>query len=128
MRWVGLNLKQFLSSQEHILRDSDHLLECLRRVRIPSSAGLVKFDTKDFFMSGRRRDISSLASKCFPDGVQLCAKNLNDSIIRNQVITVPGVDKYWRDRVGRGMGLRQRFRVLFFCRIKDDGFFVIDGR
>ena len=151
MRWIGWNLKQFLSRQQHILRDSDHLIQLLRSVKVPSTARLVKFDIKDFFMSGHHDDISLLTSKCFPPAVQTGARDLIDSVIRNQVVTVPGVNKYWRVQVGTGMGLRcsgelsdctfyklaeekfatcsevqRAFGIIFYCRFKDDGFFIID--
>lgn len=103
-------------------------------------------------MSGRHDDISFLASKCFPDHSQSCARDMIDVVIRNQVVTVPGVQKHWRVQVGTGMGLRcsgelsdctffklaeenfavradiqQRYSILFYCRFKDDGFFIIDA-
>ena len=151
MRWIGWNLKQFLSRQQHILRDSDHLIQLLRSVKVPSTARLVKFDIKDFSMSGHHDDISLLTSKRFPPAVQTGARDLIDSVIRNQVVTVPGVNKYWRVQVGTGMGLRcsgelsdctfyklaeekfatcsevqRAFGIIFYCRFKDDGFFIID--
>ena len=102
-------------------------------------------------MSGHHDDISLLTSKCFPPAVQTGARDLIDSVIRNQVVSVPGVNKYWRVQVGTGMGLRcsgelsdctfyklaeekfatcsevqRAFGIIFYCRFKDDGFFIID--
>lgn len=93
-----------------------------------------------------------LTSKCFPDNLQVVARNLIDVVLRNQVVTVPGVPKHWKVKVGTGMGLRcsgelsdcrffklaeehfatnsevrQKFGILFYCRFKDDGFFIIDS-
>ena len=59
MRWIGWNLKQFLSPQQHILRDSDHLIQSLRSVKVPSTARLVEFDIKDFSWA-----VTMMTSRC----------------------------------------------------------------
>ena len=152
MRWVATHLKEFIKQQPHILRDSDHLLAQIRQVRVPKTAKLVKFDIKDFFMSGKHQQLADLASSCFPPDVQFEARCLIDCILGNQIVHVPGDERYWAVKVGTGMGLRcsgelsdtcffklceekfaadkavqQQYGVLFYCRFKDDGFFIIDG-
>ena len=152
MRWIGMHLKSFIAKHPHILKDTDQLLSQLKRLKVPSTARLSKFDIKDFFMSGRHHLLSDLASQCFPEDIRTDARCMIDCILSNQVVQVPGEQRLLSVKVDTGMGLRcsgelsdacfyklaeegfasdlevqQRYGVLHYSRFKDDGFIIIDG-
>ena len=54
-------------------------------------------------MSGRRQQLSDLASQCFPEDLRTDARCMIDCILSNQVVMVPE-DRLWSVKVGTGFG------------------------
>ncbi|CAE7846274.1 unnamed protein product, partial [Symbiodinium necroappetens] len=61
MRWISEHIRQFFSDKPHLLRDTDDLLFKLQSVVVSESAKLVRFDIRDYFMSGSHAQIADLA-------------------------------------------------------------------
>ena len=117
MRWIGMHLKSFIAKHPHIRKDIDQLLSHLKRLKVPSTARLIKFDIKDFFMSGRHHLLSDLASQCFPEDIlhfeqSSCAGSRRTAALVSQSWHGDGLEMF-----GRAFGRmflqtsRRRFRL-----------------
>lgn len=58
MRFVAHKIRGILEKHQHLLRDSDHLLSQIRGRRFSSACKIVKFDLKDFYMSGNHDELA----------------------------------------------------------------------
>ena len=105
MRYISSLLRPYLESYEHLVRDSDHLLCQMSKIVVPSSAVMVKFDIKDFYMSGDHKLILSSVAQFFPQGAKLCLEELTGLILRNQYVATSENEDYYRVCMGAGMGL-----------------------
>ena len=103
MRWVAKILGDTLRCLPHVLRDTDHLLQSLSSVVVPADAILLKFDIKEFFMSGKHRQLIEESSKNVPQEIRDGFYFMLQCIIKNQVVEVE--DHHWHVLIGSGMGL-----------------------
>ena len=152
MRWISEHIRQFFSDKPHLLRDTDDLLFKLLSVVVSESAKLVRFDIRDYFMSGSHAQIADLAARCFPQHLQTCARALIFFILSEQVVVIHGCDQAWKVRKGAGMGLLcageisdaalyflaeehfamdpeicAKYNIVFYSRFKDDGLYIVDS-
>ena len=149
MRWVAMLIQKHLEQYNHILKDTDHLLRLLREVQVPEDSWLLRFDIKEFYMSGTQQATSDAASTAFPSQFRDSATLMVDHILKSQIVTDGFSDKYFRVNIGSGMGLtcsgelsdgafcnlaekdfatnpeiQARYGILFYARFKDDGIII----
>ena len=150
MRWVAKILGDTLRCLPHVLRDTDHLLQSLSSVVVPADAILLKFDIKEFFMSGKHKQLIEESSKNVPQEIRDGFYFMLQCIIKNQVVEVE--DHHWHVLIGSGMGLicsgevsdisfyelaekryavapavQTRNHIHWYGRFKDDGLIIISG-
>ena len=151
MRYISSLLRPHLDPLTHLVRDSDDLISQMSKVVVPPSAMMVKFDIKDFYMSGEHSTILSSVAKFFPEGMRTCLEELTALILHNQYVATAGDKTFYRVCTGAGMGLtfagdladttfldlveqswlltdavRTHYNLVCYYRFKDDGFFVIN--
>ena len=150
--WIADVLRPHLQRHPHILRDSQHLLAQLRGVHVPATAKFIKFDIKDFFMSGDHAQLIHESSKPLDGSLLSAFRIILGAVLRNQLVAIDGVDnRAWNVAVGTGMGLlcsgevsdmafyymvehlfldneriRSKFGILYYGRFKDDGLLIVD--
>ena len=56
-RWVSSVLREVISQQHHIVRDSEDLIAKLKDIVIDNDTWFVKGDIKDFFMTGEANEL-----------------------------------------------------------------------
>eukprot|EP00959_Pyramimonas_sp_CCMP1952_P467524 9491775-Pyramimonas_sp.AAC.1 len=99
-------LKPKLRQQTHILRDTHDLLKQLGHVEVGAGDVFVRFDIKDFFMSGSHQELVDESSELLDDADdKRIYKILLLAILRNQLISAEGTDRLWKVELGTGMGL-----------------------
>ena len=153
MRWISEHIRQFFSDKPHLRHDTDDLYTKLQSVVVSDSAKLVRFDIRDYFMSGSHAQIADLAARCFPQHLQTCARALIFCILSEQVVVIHGCEQAWKVRQGAGMGLScagemsdaafyflaeehlamdpeicAKYNVFFYSRFKDDALYIVDSR
>ena len=134
--------------------DSQDLIRQLRGVAVHEDDRFLKIDIKDYFMSGDHHQLVHHSSEALEDPqTRQAYQTILGAILRNQLISVEGVrDRLWTVEWGTGMGLmcsgdvsdtafhymvedafitdagvRRRYGVTFYGRIKDDIFIILDG-
>ena len=153
LRRISWILRKRLAQPPHVLRASDHLIKVVSNVKMDDDTAFIRFDIKDFYMSGTH---AWLAEMCFSEVTDDTKgkpelKELLLAILRSQYITVPGQgDKSWRVTEGAGMGMsvagdvadlafyaaaerrlmliasiRRQHDVKLYARFKDDGLIVL---
>ncbi len=114
MRLVASTLREVLSRYQHILKDSDQLVKQLRHLRFPPSAKIIKFDIKDFFMSGRHSRLVAACTTHAPENFKGEFAELLTVILSNQFVALkcekqpdapPIYTEVRRVLSGSGMGL-----------------------
>jgi len=151
MKLIGSLLREELKKLPHLLVDSRDLLQKLGAFRVPSCARFVRFDIKEFFMSGQHADLANKGTMLLA-GPRNEFRELVRSIISNQLIRIPGINRGWRVTIGSGMGLsfsgelsdavfyelcekdfacsrevQKYYGVIHYSRFKDDGLIIFDG-
>ena len=154
MRLLSSFLTPILRSFPHILKDSEHFLVQLSTVHVPDGYKIVKFDIKDFFMSGLHADLLNETTSLVPEGAKRDVfRALLDEVLRSQhVRLVNHNNAAWRVMVGSGMGIvcsgevsdaaflkmaeigfildpstRTKYSILHYSRFKDDGLIILGG-
>lgn len=150
MRWISATIQHHLKQFNHILKDTDHLLQLLRNIQVPDNALLVRFDIKEFFMSGTHKAICEAAQHVFPPSCRKSALLMVEHILKSQIVTDEWSKKYFRVKIGSGMGLvcsgelsdsafchlaeqdfvatpsiQQKYGIVFYGRFKDDGLIIL---
>jgi hypothetical protein len=124
MRYIASILRRALKLQDHVLRDSQHLLGQLRCLTFPANVVVVKFDIKDFFMSGKHEQLLAACRKYAPAGFEQEFAGLLEAILTNQYVTmhvevVPNEPPVYHEVrkviVGSGMGLQCSGEVSDVC-------------
>ena len=75
------------------------------RVKVPRQAAILKFDIKEFFMSGAHSNLARASSRWRPPGEQLALRDLTASILDAQVVSCIETGLYYKVETGSGMGL-----------------------
>jgi len=152
-RYVASILKPVLAGLPHVLRDSTDLLRSLACVVVPDEARLVKFDIKDFFMSGEHDELLDTCCNEVSQDEEDDFRSVLKSILGSQYVSVRGCnDTVWKVVRGSGMGVvcsgevsdvcfyalaekhfcldphvRKKFDIMYYGRFKDDGLLIIGG-
>ena len=152
MRWLSLEFRKHLDYSPHILRDTSAFIQFVNTHILPANHVLIKFDIKDFFMSGEISDLISTCTKYFSSDMAPAGRQMLKAILHNQYIGVAGDKSTWRTVCGSGMGLicsgdisdlcfydmcekdfaltesvQSQYDISMYCRYKDDGFIGIGG-
>lgn len=153
LRYVSRCLRDFVTSQAHILRDSSQLAKLLAGVTVESDQSMLKIDIEDFFMSGRHSKLLELCAPKVPACRREGFKQMLAFVLDNQFVEVVPTSLYiWKVVQGSGMGLecsrevsdtafhclaeesvvlnptiRRKYRITFYARFRDDIFIILGG-
>ena len=153
MRWIMKCLNDRLVHLPHLLRDSSDLLCKAKRVRLTSTCRFIKFDIKDFYMSGSFSELTSFASRAVDCSIRTDFSLLLDAVLNSQYVRSPTSGEVYKVKVGTGMGMlasghvadaafyemvekpfilkastREHYSILFCARFKDDGILIFDAQ
>lgn len=103
MRFIAQEIRQYLSSARHLLKDSFALVKRLRRTRVRPHGRLVKVDIKDFYMSGLHSDLARDAASIFKGTIRDTVRHFILFVLQSQLVTFNGT--CFKVRNGSGMGL-----------------------
>ena len=153
MRCVMKCLNERLIHLPHLVRDTTDLLAKASRVKLTRTCRFIKFDIKDFYMSGSFEELTMYSSLAVDPAVRDNFKLLLDAILNSQYVSSPAQGKVHKVTVGTGMGMlasghvadaafyemverpfilrtstRKEFSLLFYARFKDDGLLIFDAQ
>lgn len=153
MRWIASILKPIVYKNDHVLKNSVHLLRQLEGLEVEPTDRLIKIDIADFFMSGNHRELASLATREVSPVLQQHVQDLLFFILDHQFVAQKGdPERVFKVMKGSGMGLicsgevsdlaflelveksfvlkphvQRKFGVKHYSRFKDDIFLVMKG-
>ena len=153
MRFVGEEMRRIVKTLPFLVKDSADFLRQLKGVSTPVDAKTVKFDTKDFFMSGRHDQLISRCSRQVAPELQQSFAEVLDAILSKQLVQQSsGAITLFRMKSGSGLEIscspeisnvcfgdmvekdyvalleaRGRYKTYFYCRFMDDGILIIGG-
>lgn len=148
--WVNKFLEGALSSENHMLRDSQHLVDVLANERFPEHGAMARIDLDHFFMSGTCDQLSDAASSVISDHkTRVLVMRAIRFLLTHQYVQSKYVDGVYMVCKGSGMGLRHsssicdaaffalcekpwslkpvvqnKFRIVMYYRFKDDVFIL----
>ena len=146
-------IRHELDKYSHLVKDSRAMVRLLTSVQVPPRALFVKYDIKEFYMSGDHNDLARDATSVLDGDVRGLLRESVLATLATQYVEVPGApNRVWRVEVGAGMGwmssgdiadsafltraeipfaLRRDswgpVGLLAYARFRDDGVFVFDG-
>ena len=148
MRWVTSLISPALKNS-HMIRDSFHLVDILQRRPLPPNSIFLRFDIKEFYMSGEHSELISRCAGYVPLASRAAFSSMTEFILGSQYVTVPGrPDHCYKVTTGSGMGLscsgalsdltfydlaevwataestKIQYEVWLYCRFADDGLIV----
>ena len=66
MKWIAAVLKERISHLPHLVISSEDLANKINKTRVSSNARLLKFDLKDYYLSGTPTELSEGATQHIP--------------------------------------------------------------
>ena len=114
--WLMQKLQVKLSSCDHILPDSNALVQRLARLSWKSTFRFTKLDVKDFYLTGSHEDIIDLASRDFEGNEANVVALTVRFLCSTQFVTsrwFPG--RLWRATRGTGIGLKRSGHLTDYC-------------
>ena len=137
----------------HLLRDSDDLVRKLRGIPLPDTCRFIKYDIKEFYMTGSHGLLIDESAKLVPIDDRSNYRMMAGAMLSSQYICSNMLpNRVFRAVVGSGMGMlpssdiadatfysmvekpfilktstRRDYRILFYARFKDDGLIIMDA-
>ena len=106
MRYLMSLLRPWLDSSPFLLRDSNHFINRIQKIKISDEAILVKADIKEFFMSGLHTEIIQHSSKVVEQDRRHIYIELLSCLLRNQFVCADdAAAEVAKVLIGSGMGL-----------------------
>lgn len=106
MQWVKGILRQMLKRYSHLLRDTDNLQSRLDAFTFDADVRAWKFDIKDFFMSGKQRELITSIITLLDVSMRKPFSMFCGAILTNQLVCIEEAPEHvWRVIVGNGQGL-----------------------
>ena len=105
MRWLSRMLRVKLSHLPHLLIDSDHLIRLLRNFRLPATAKFLRFDVKDFYMTGSHDFLVEHSAAILDVQQRADYRSMCSAILCNQYIQFPSQQSTYKVTRGAGMGM-----------------------
>ena len=151
MKYISHLLRPAIQSIPALVRDSDDLIAKMSQVVVPSTAMMMKFDIKEFYMSGDHQTICEAVGAFFPANLRLCMTELTRFILDHQFVCLPDELEWFKVLCGAGMGLScagdladltfhsmvekswlllsatwTNFNIVAYFRFRDDGLYILD--
>ena len=149
MRWLSHCLKPTLK-KDFLLKDTRQLVTLLNNHKFPKDVVFIKFDIKDFFLSGVHEEIVELSNKNVAESTRKDYISMCRWILGAQYVALdPTSESAWQVVVGSGMGLtcspdlsnstflqlvevdwaavpsvQQQHGILLYTRYMDDGLII----
>lgn len=151
-RWVALMLRPYLSSLQHLFKDSFEAFQKIRSVRLPKNVRFFRYDLVDFFLSGNHGLLTRLCTEAVEEKYRDAFAKVCRYVLENQIVAVENHETgIWKVVEGSGIGLtwspeiantafdrlvecqitrsmRAKASVLLYGRYMDDGLVLGSGR